>query len=53
MSIIYTSEINALTAPLNREIFVKQHSNAHVFKSRHHANGVVIAQNAVNGSFQR
>ena len=41
MGIVYTGEVNALMATLNRQIFVQEHLNAHVLKSGHHTNGVV------------
>jgi hypothetical protein len=42
MGVIYSGKLNALVATLDGKTFVQQHLNAHILKSGHHSNSVVI-----------
>ena len=44
--------MNPLMTSPDRYGFIQQHLNTHLFKRRDHPNGVVIAQDTVNRTFQ-
>ena len=52
VGVVDASEVKSGAPALDRLPLVEQHPDAHLFQCRHHANRVVIAEHAVDRSFE-
>src|SRR4029079_14625073 len=52
MRIVDAGKMNGRAAPLDPLMFVEQHPDAHLLERRHHADRVVIAEYAIDGTVE-